>query len=62
MKQPLPDWTDCKAAVDAGTATPLAIFIYENEPADIMDTLIFREGLSAALDFVIGEKQDETVG
>lgn len=44
----LPDWMECDAKVQAGTANALERFIYENEPAGDSDAE-FRAGLLAIL-------------
>jgi DnaJ-class molecular chaperone len=45
----LPDWEACEAAVDAGTATALERFIYNNEPGGSAQEREFRSGLAAVL-------------
>lgn len=44
----LPDWMECEAKVQAGTANALERFIYENEPAG-NSAAEFRAGLLAVL-------------
>jgi hypothetical protein len=52
----LPEWDDCKAAVDAGEATPIQEFIYNNEPAGDRDSRLFRKQLVLMLNqFCEGE-------
>ena len=52
----LPTWEECEAAVDAGEATALQRFIYENEPSGSCD-VEFRENLRS----LIIEMQNEAV-
>lgn len=44
----LPTWEECEAASNAGTATPLQLFIYLEETAE-PETKLFRERLIALL-------------
>lgn len=50
----LPSWDDCVRAIDGGHATPLHVFIHDNEPADVglegaHTATEFRQQLAAAL-------------
>lgn len=45
----VPNWHECEAAVEAGTATALERFVYEEEPCGPHEES-FREGLQAVLD------------
>lgn len=45
----LPDWMECDAKVQAGTASALERFIHDNEPAGNSDEADFRAGLLAVL-------------
>jgi hypothetical protein len=48
----LPVWIDCEAAVNAGTATALQKFIYNNEIVEELGDKEWRESLLAALNEV----------
>ena len=41
----IPTWEEARDAVAFGKATPLEIFIWNNEPAGTKDEQLFRQGL-----------------
>ena len=45
----LPKWDTCKGKVDIGEASPLELFIYENEPAGEKEAKKWRLSLSRAI-------------
>jgi hypothetical protein len=47
----LPTYEESEAACDAGTATPLHQFIYDNEPSDY--DRVWRTQLAAALNHAV---------
>jgi hypothetical protein len=49
MADTLPSFNACEAAVQAGTATLLQRFIFDNEPAGSVAESEFRAGLAALL-------------
>jgi hypothetical protein len=55
----IPKWEDAAEAVKNESASPLDLFVYNNEPAGLQD-VEFRTQLQALLDYVSGLTQRAT--
>lgn len=51
----IPTFEQAKKQLEAAEDTPLDAFVYHNEPADDMETEIFRKQLQALIDYVTQE-------
>ena len=51
----LPQWDKCREAIKSEEATALHIFIYDQEPAGIVNEDGFRTGLLAVINEIEGE-------
>lgn len=54
----LPEWKTAKVNIELGLGTPMEHFIYDNEPFEPEDALIWRSQLLAALEY---EKHNDEV-
>lgn len=50
----IPEWSNAVEAVENGTASPLDLFVYHNEPAGNPQDIEFRNQLQALLEYVSG--------
>ena len=50
----IPKWEDAAEAVKSETASPLDLFVYNNEPAGNPQDVEFRNQLQALLEYVSG--------
>lgn len=48
----LPTYEEAERAVESGTAGPIDVFIYNNEPAGEVDEKMFRDQLQEVLNFL----------